>query len=192
MNNQNTLSDEKLIQFYLNGDPNALATLVELYKDRIYRTVYSMVQDRHAAEEIFRQVFIRIIDNLMAGKNAEEGNFLQWAIKIAHTLCMEYSKKTKQIAVSYLNGIQAETLDVSGVREREPGGYHESHGKIKSMISMLPDEQREVIMLNHYGGLSFKEISETMQCSMNKALDTMKFGLNNLQKMMMEKEIILQ
>ncbi|HNH22097.1 MAG TPA: RNA polymerase subunit sigma-24, partial [Ferruginibacter sp.] len=62
MNNQNSMTDEKLIQFYLNGDPNALATLVELYKDRIYRSIYSIVQDKHAAEEIFREVFIRIIN----------------------------------------------------------------------------------------------------------------------------------
>ena len=88
MNNQNSMTDEKLIQFYLNGDPNALATLVELYKDRIYRSIYSIVQDKHAAEEIFREVFIRIINNLMAGKTAEDGNFLQWATKIANGLCM--------------------------------------------------------------------------------------------------------
>ena len=74
------MTDERLIQFYLNGDPNALATLVELYKDRIYRSIYSIVQDKYAAEEIFHEVFIRIIDNLMTGKTAEEGNFLQWAM----------------------------------------------------------------------------------------------------------------
>ena len=69
--------------------------------------------------------------------------------------------------------------------------YHESHGKIKSMIDLLPDDQREVMLLNHYGGLSFNEIADVMKCTLNKALDSMKFGLNNLRKMMMEKEIVL-
>ena len=69
--------------------------------------------------------------------------------------------------------------------------YHESHGKIKSMIDLLPDSQREVMLLNHYGGLSYKEIADVMKCSLNTALDSMKFGLNNLRKMMKEKEIVL-
>ena len=69
--------------------------------------------------------------------------------------------------------------------------YHESHGKIKSMIDLLPDNQREVMLLNHYGGLSFNEIAGTMKCSLTTALDSMKFALNNLRKMMMEKEMAL-
>ena len=69
--------------------------------------------------------------------------------------------------------------------------YHESHGKIKSMIDLLPDEQREVMLLNHYAGLGFNEIAGVMKCSLNKALDIMKFGLNNLRKMMLEEEIVL-
>jgi len=192
MNNQNSMTDEKLIQFYLNGDPNALATLVELYKDRIYRSIYSIVQDRHAAEEIFREVFIRIINNLMAGKTADEGNFLQWATKIANGLCMEYTRKTRQAVV--LDSVPVpETKEApAGVISILPTGYHESHGRIKSMIDMLPDQQREVLVLNHYAGLSFREIAETLQCSLNSALDTMRFGLNNLRKLMAEKEIMLQ
>ena len=192
MNNHNSMTDEKLIQFYLNGDPNALATLVELYKDRIYRSIYSIVHDKYAAEEIFREVFIRIIDNLMAGKAAEEGNFLQWAIKIANGLCMEYNRKIRHAIVEETGTPIEELTGISVNAGRTGSGYHESHGKIKSMIDMLPDEQREVMVLNHYAGLSFKEIAETMHCSLSAALDTMKFGLNNLRKLMTEKEIALQ
>jgi len=192
MNNQNSMTDEKLIQFYLNGDPNALATLVELYKDRIYRSIYSIVQDKYAAEEIFREVFIRIIDNLMAGKTAEEGNFLQWAVKVANSLCMEYARRSKQVVLVDTASSKPFTEESAKVVSLLSSGYHESHGKIKSLIDMLPDEQREVLVLNHYAGLSFREIAETMQCSLNAALDTMKFGLTNLRKMMTEKEVVLQ
>ena len=192
MNNQNSMTDEKLIQFYLNGDPNALATLVELYKDRIYRSIYSIVQDKHAAEEIFREVFIRIINNLMAGKTAEDGNFLQWATKIANGLCMEYTRKSRQaIVLEPVTGKEPVEESPAAI-SIHPSGYHESHGKIKSMIDMLPDQQREVLVLNHYAGLSFREIAETLQCSLNSALDTMRFGLNNLRKLMTEKEVVLQ
>jgi RNA polymerase sigma-70 factor (ECF subfamily) len=95
MNNHTEMSDEKLIQFYLNGNPHALATLVELYKDRIYCSIFNMVQDKYVAEEIFRDVFITIINNLLAGKTAENGDFLQWATQTAHHLCIEHTRKTK-------------------------------------------------------------------------------------------------
>ena len=185
MNYPSGMTDEKLIQFYLNGDPNAMATLVELYKDRVYRSIYNIVQDRHVAEEIFQEVFICLINNMIAGKIAEEGNFLQWATRIAQNLCIENTRKAK-LAIIFDAPIHF------GVPATLPNtNYHESHGKIKSMINLLPDDQREVMLLNHYGGLSFSEIAGVMKCSLSKALDSMKYGLNNLRKMMLEKEIAL-
>ncbi len=194
MNYQTAMPDEKLIKFYLNGDSNAMATLVELYKDRVYRSVYNMMQDKYVAEEIFQEVFTRIINNIMKGQSPEEGNFIEWAVRIAQNICIEYSGKNK-MAVIINTSINEKT--VNGVNFSAPPylpntNYHECHGKIKSMIDMLPDEQREVMVLNHYGGLSFKEIADMMKCSLNTALDTMKFGLNNLQKLMTEKEIALR
>lgn len=192
MNYQTSMSDEKLIQFYLNGDPNAMATLVELYKDRVYRSVFNMVQDKYVAEEIFREVFIRIINNIIAGKTAEEGNFIQWATRIAQNLCIEYSRNNKT-AFIIKNGInkEEEPANFSVPAHQAPINYYDCHSKIKSMIDMLPGEQREVLILNHYGCLSFGEIADMMKCSLNTALDTMKFGLINLQKLMLEKEVVL-
>jgi len=189
MNHQNSMPDEKLIQFYLNGDPNAMATLVELYKDRVYRSVYNIVQDKHVAEEIFQEVFICLINNMIAGKIAEDGNFLQWATRIAQNLCIEYTRRSRKVMVLD-QGIE-ESINFS-VPVTLPGtNYHESHGKIKSMINLLPDDQREVMLLNHYGGLSFNEIATVMKCSLDKALGSMKYALNNLRKMMTEQEVVL-
>jgi RNA polymerase sigma factor (sigma-70 family) len=194
MNNPTSMTDEKLIQFYLNGNPNALATLVELYKDRIYSSIYIIVQDKYVAEEIFQSVFITVINNMLAGKTAEEGNFLQWATSIAHSLCIEHTRKAKQaVTIDSPAPVNAmESIDFSVPVAMPHTLYHESHGKIKSMIDMLPEEQREVMVLNHYAGLSFKEITDIMKCSLSTALDTMKFGLNNLRKLMTEKEVVLQ
>jgi RNA polymerase sigma factor (sigma-70 family) len=193
MKYQTEMSDEKLIQFYLNGNPAAMATLVELYKDRIYSSIFSMVQDKYVAEDIFREVFITIINNLMAGKSAAEENFLQWATQIAHQLCIEHTRKTKLAFIIEGEKETAEEVVDFTVPVALPNtSYYESHSKIKSMISMLPDEQREVIALSHYAGLSFKEIADIMKCSLTTALDTMKFGLNNLKKLMSEKEIALR
>jgi RNA polymerase sigma factor (sigma-70 family) len=189
MKNQHELTDEKLIQFYLSGDPNAMATLVELYKDRIYRSIFTVVQDRHAAEEIFRDVFITLINNMIAGNGMEEGDFLQWAKRIAHNLCMDHMCKIKTVVLPEAGADAEETPALAEVAVGND--YYESHDKIKALIDMLPDNQREVMVLNHYGGLGFNEIAEVMKCSLNTALDTMKFGLNNLQKLMHEKKLVI-
>jgi RNA polymerase sigma-70 factor (ECF subfamily) len=182
------MPDEKLIQFYLNGDPNAMATLVELYKDRVYRSIYNIVQNKHAAEEIFQEVFISLINNMIAGKAGQEGNFLQWATRIAQQLCIEHNRKIPQAVVV---SAASETVGFLVPAEMLNTNYHESHGKIKNMIDLLPGRQREVMLLSHYGGLSFTEIAEIMKCSVNVALDSMKQALNSLRKMMTEKEVAL-
>ncbi len=189
MNYQNSMTDEKLIQFYLNGDPIAMATLVELYKDRVYRSIYNLVQDKHVAEEIFQEVFIRLINNMIAGKTAAEGDFLLWATRIAQNLCVEYSRKTK-LSIAF-NLQDEEPIGFQIPATLSNMNYHESHDRIKCMIDLLPENQREVMLLNHYGGLSFNEIADVLKCSLNTALDRMKFGLNNLRKMMLEKEMAL-
>lgn len=197
MNNHTEMSDEKLIQFYLNGNPAALATLVELYKDRIYSSIFTMVQDKYVAEEIFRDVFITIINNLLAGKSAEQEDFLQWATKTANELCIEYTRKTKLAILvndtdSSVKNVNKELVNFSVPVVAPHTSYYDSHGKIKNMIAMLPEEQREVIALSHYAGLSFREIAGIMKCSVTTALDTMKYGLHNLRKLMAEKEIVLR
>ncbi len=188
MNTQSSMPDEQLIRFYLNGEHNAMSTLVELYKDRVYASIYNMVQDKYAAEEIFQDVFIRIINNMIAGNSAAEGCFLEWATRIAQNMCIEHSRKSIHAAIAQT---PSETFHFPVPAALPDTGYHESHHKIKSLINMLPDDQREVMILNHYGGLGFKEIASVMKCSLNNALDRMKFGLNNLCKLMTEKEMVL-
>ena len=190
MNYHTNMPDETLIRYYLNGDPNAMTTLVELYKDRVYSSIYNMVQDKNAAEEIFGKVFTRIINNIMAGNHAEEGNFLQWATRIAQNLCVEHARDNKLSIVMRIDEGAEQGAFI--VAQYPRTNYYESHNKIKSLIDMLPDDQREVLALNHYGGMSYKEIADRMKCSLTMALDTMKFGLRNLQKLMVEREIVLQ
>ncbi len=192
MNTHLSMSDEKLIQFYLNDNPNAQATLTELYKDRIYCCIYTMVQDKYVADEIFREAFIQIINEMMAGKTPVEGNTLKWATQIAQTLCLSYNTKICNPVV-IRNSVDISDNGYIEVQENESKQlYHENHGKLKSMINMLPEFQKNVIVMNHYAGLSISEIADSMKCSLNTALSTLQFGLNNLRKLMMEKEIVLR
>lgn len=185
------MSDEKLLQFYLSNSPAALATLTDLYKDRVYSTIFGMVQDKHVAEDIFRDTFITIINQLMAGKMPEHGNFLEWAKQLAQQLCVEHSRKSRMSIVIDNQDKSIDTPQFVIAAVNPETTYYECHSKLRSMINMLPEQQREVIALNHYAGLSFRDIADRMKCTLTTALDHMKNGLSNLRTMMTEREIVL-
>jgi RNA polymerase sigma-70 factor (ECF subfamily) len=193
MRNLTTLTDQQLVKMYQDGEENALSVLITRYKDKIYTSIYLLVKDKYLAEDIFQEVFIRIIDTLREGKYTDEGKFLPWAMRIGHNLCVDHFRRVKRgpsIKTSDDHDI-FEVLDVS-----EPGADHklvtgQTHDKVRKMVDMLPEDQREVIILRHYADLSFKEIAELTNCSINTALGRMRYGLINLRKMMTEKQIAL-
>ena len=187
------LTDQQLIHLYVDGDANALSTLVYRYKDKIYTSIYLLVKDKYLAEDIFQDSFIRIIDTLKGGKYTDEGKFLPWAMRIAHNLCVDHFRKVKR----------SPTIKTSDDRDifevlnfSEPGADHrimqgQSHDRVRKMLELLPEDQREVIILRHYADLSFKQIANLTDCSINTALGRMRYGLINLRKMMVEKQIAL-
>ena len=186
-------TDQQLVHLYLEGNADALATIVMRYKDKIYTSIYLLVKDKYLAEDLFQDVFIRVIDTLKSGRYTDEGKFLPWALRIAHNLCVDHFRKIKRnpsIKTSDDHDI-FEVLNFS-----EPGAdqvimQSQSHDRIRKMIDMLPEDQREVIVLRHYADLSFKEIADLTKCSINTALGRMRYGLINLRKMMAEKQIAL-
>ncbi|MFN8244389.1 MAG: sigma-70 family RNA polymerase sigma factor [Ferruginibacter sp.] len=189
----NNLTDQQLIHLYVDGDADALATIVARYKDKIYTSIYLLVKDRYLAEDIFQEVFIRVIDTLKSGRYTDEGKFLPWAMRIAHNMCVDHFRKVKR----------SPTIKTSDDRDifevlnfAEPGADQrmmagQSHDRVRKMVDMLPEDQREVIILRHYADLSFKEIADLTRCSINTALGRMRYGLINLRKMMTEKQIAL-
>ncbi len=193
MRNQIELTDQQIVNMYINGDANALATLVTRYKDKIFTSIYLLVKDKYLAEDIFQDVFIRIIDTLRGGRYTEEGKFLPWAIRIAHNLCVDHFRKVKRNPTIKTSD-DRDIFDVlnfseSGVDSRIMN--EQTSDKVRRMIDMLPEDQREVIILRHYADLSFKEIAQLSNCSINTSLGRMRYGLLNLRKMMTEKQIAL-
>jgi RNA polymerase sigma factor (sigma-70 family) len=193
MNNQIQLSDQQIVKMYMDGDANALSTLITRYKDKIFTSIYLLVKDRYLAEDLFQDVFIRIIDTLKGGRYTDEGKFLPWAMRIAHNLCVDHFRKVKRnptIKTSDDRDI-FEVLNFSeeGVDSRIMND--QTSDKVRRMIDLLPEDQREVLILRHYADLSFKEISQLTNCSINTALGRMRYGLLNLRKMMTEKQIAL-
>jgi RNA polymerase sigma factor (sigma-70 family) len=193
MKSLTNLTDQQLINLYREGDSNALSVLVVRYKDKIYTSIYLLVKDKYLAEDIFQDSFIRIIDTLKGGRYTDEGKFLPWAMRIAHNLCVDHFRKVKRspsIKTSDDRDI-FEVLNFSEAGADEKIMAEQSHEKVRKMIDLLPEDQREVIILRHYADMSFKEIAGLTNCSINTALGRMRYGLINLRKMMTEKQIAL-
>ena len=187
------LTDQQLIHLYVDGDSDAFSTIVLRYKEKIFTSIYLLVKDRYLAEDFFQEVFIKVIDTLRAGKYTDEGKFLPWAMRIAHNMCVDHFRKVKRTPT-------IKTSDDKDIFEVlnffEPGAdqkmmANQSHDRIRRLVDMLPEDQREVIILRHYADLSFKEISALTNCSINTALGRMRYGLINLRRMMTEKQITL-
>jgi RNA polymerase sigma-70 factor (ECF subfamily) len=193
MKTLNNLADQQLIHLYLDGDSNALSCLVERYKDKIFTSIYLLVKDKYLAEDIFQDSFIKVIDTLNSGRYNDEGKFLPWVMRIAHNSCIDHFRKVKRspsIRTSDDHDI-FEMLNFTepGVDEKIMQG--QSHERIRKMLDMLPLDQKEVIVMRHFADLSFKDIAQLTDCSINTALGRMRYGLMNLRKMMVEKQIAL-
>ncbi len=193
MQNQTLLSDQQIVRMYIDGDSNALSTLVNRYKDKIFTSIYLLVKDKYLAEDIFQDVFIRVIDTLKGGRYTDEGKFLPWAMRIAHNLCVDHFRKVKRTPTIKTSDDRDifEVLNFSeaGVDTRIMA--EQTSDKVRKLIDLLPEDQREVIILRHYADLSFKEIAQLTNCSINTALGRMRYGLLNMRKMMLEKQIAL-
>ena len=187
------LSDQQLVRLYIDGNTDALSTLVNRYKDRIYTSIYLLVKDKYMAEDLFQNVFIRIIDTLKGGRYTDEGKFLPWALRISHNMCVDHFRKIKR-SPSIKTSDDRDIFEVLNFFEPTVEArimQNESHDKVRKMIDMLPEDQREVIILRHYADLSFKEIADLTKCSINTALGRMRYGLINMRKIMAEKQIAL-
>jgi RNA polymerase sigma-70 factor (ECF subfamily) len=188
-----TKTDNELIQNFQDGDLNSLEVLVLRHKDKMYTSILFLVKDKYLAEDIFQDSLIKIIDTIRGGRYTEEGKFLPWAMRIAHNLCVDHFRKVKRTP-SIRTSDDRDIFEVLNFTEEgadEKIMKRQSHEKVRQMLDLLPEDQREVIILRHYADLSFKEIAALTNCSINTALGRMRYGLINLRKMMTQKNIAL-
>ncbi len=187
-----TATDTQLISVFQKGDNQALEVLVHRHKDAIFSAILYMVKDTHLAEDLFQETFIKIIDTLRGNRYNEEGKFINWAMRVAHNLCVDHFRKVK-----YMFNVGSDEKDVFETIGNV-GDYADtkliqgqSHHKLRRMLDFLPEEQREIIVLRHFADMSFKEIAYITNTSINTALGRMRYALLNLRRMMVEKEIVL-
>ena len=188
-----TLSDEQLIQLFNDGESYAMEILVNRHKDRIFTSIYLLVKDKYLAEDIFQDLFIKIIETFKAGKYKDENKFVQWAMRIAHNLCVDHFRKIKSKPVIRTS----DGSDIFEILNFEEGNAEnkmmqtQSGERIMKLVAKLPEDQREVIILRHFADLKFREISKILDCSVNTTLGRMRYALLNLRKMIEEKQIAL-
>ena len=193
MLNSTSLGDSQLLKAFYEGNTRALEALITRHKDRVFTSILFLVTDKYLAEDLFQDVFIKIIDTIQGGRYNDEGKFLSWAMRIAHNLCVDHFRKVKRSPVIRTTD-GTDVFEWLGHSEESPEVKMmktQSYDRVRRLLDLLPEEQKEVIVLRHYGEMSFKEIAELTDCSINTALGRMRYGLINLRKMMTEKQIVL-
>lgn len=188
------MTDQELVKLFAQGETLALEELINRHKDRIFTAIVFLVKDKNLAEDIFQEVFIKIIDTLRSGSYSEEGKFLPWSLRIAHNMCVDHFRRSKRNQVVYNKSEETDMFDSMDLLEEGADGRMmrlQGQERIRQMVSKLPQDQREVIVLRHFANLSFKEIAEKTDCSINTALGRMRYGLINLRKMMEEHQMVL-
>lgn len=185
--------DARLISLYIAGSEIALEVLIKRHQAKIYGFIFSKVSDADLADDIFQDTFIKVIHSLKGGKYNEEGKFLPWVIRIAHNLVMDFYRKQKRTQVindsqdkplfAFLSdaGDSIEKLMINEQIEKD----------LKFLIQELPNDQKQVVLMRIYQDLSFKEIAEQTDVSINTALGRMRYALLNLRKLIQDKNIIL-
>tara|TARA_B110000467_G_C18315650_1_gene481256 strand:+ start:1007 stop:1597 length:591 start_codon:yes stop_codon:yes gene_type:complete len=193
MGTQEVISDQDLVSRYIKGNELALEMLINRHKDRVFGYINNLLKDKQLAEDIFQDVFIKVIHTIKAGKYNEEGKFLPWVMRISHNMVIDYFRKAKRMRTTSGN----ENFDIfDTIKRTDPNAEDEMmalqvQGDVKKLIEFLPDDQKEVLKLRYYSELSFKEIAEETNVSINTALGRMRYALINLRKLIEEKELRL-
>ncbi|MEO8588815.1 MAG: sigma-70 family RNA polymerase sigma factor [Flavobacteriales bacterium] len=188
------LNDQELVHHYLNGSEKAFEMLLNRHKRKVWSHIYLMVRDREATEDLFQEAFIKVVHTLKTGKYNEEGKFLPWIMRIAHNLVIDHFRRNKKMPLVRSN----EEHDVFAT-VAQPGKNVEQRmvnvqidEDVRNLIDHLPPEQREVVLMRTYLGMSFKEIAEHTEVSINTALGRMRYALINMRKMIKEHDMLLE
>ncbi len=189
----NILTDQQLVSSYLSGKEIAFEELLKRHKERIFTQIIVMVRDEELANDLFQEAFMKAIRTLKEGRYNEEGKFLPWILRIAHNLTIDHFRRNKKMPLVRSD----EDRDVFATIPLDELNVEETwiddiiNTDIHKLINELPAEQREVVMLRHFSGMSFKEISEQCNVSINTSLGRMRYALINMRKIMEKHNISL-
>ncbi|WP_264551562.1 RNA polymerase sigma factor [Flavobacterium sp. N2038] len=187
------IPDALLVKNYVDGNEVALSTLIKRHESKIYGFIYSKIADRDISNDIFQDTFIKVIKTLKSNSYNEEGKFLPWVMRISHNLIVDHFRKTKKMPMyreteefSIFSIMSDDSLTIESKMIAD-----QVEVDLKKLIEELPDDQKEVLLMRMYQDMSFKEISELTDVSINTALGRMRYALMNLRKIIDKHQIIL-
>lgn len=191
---RSALSDQQLLSTYLSGDQSAISTLIERHSKRVLDYIRMMVKNNEIADDIYQETFIKVVRFIDDGRYSDNGKFLSWVLRIAHNQVIDYFRQAKQ-----QNNISESDAgyDIINTKRFSEGPVEDKmvteqiENDLRKLVDKLPEEQKEVVMMRYFGDLSFKEIAEQTNVSINTALGRMRYALINLRKMIKENELIL-
>lgn len=189
----NNTPDSVLVSAYIKGDESSLQHLINRHESKIYSFILSKIRDTELANDVFQDTFVKVINTLRQGRYNEEGKFLPWVMRIAHNLVIDHFRRLKRMPTVSPNS-EFDIFDVihDGKMDAEENMIHDQIiNDVQKLIEFLPDEQKEVLKLRHYSRMSFQEIAEATDVSINTALGRMRYALINLRKIIETNQVIL-
>lgn len=192
--NAQVLSDRVLLNNYLSGDCSAISQLIERHSRRVRDYIRMMVKDVDLADDIMQETFIKAVRFIDEGRYTDNGKFLSWVLRIAHNRVLDYFRQQKSARTVNESDAGYDVLGSMRFAEQNVEDKmvaEQIEADVRRMIDFLPDEQREVVQLRYYSGLSFQEIADQTGVSINTALGRMRYALINLRKLIKEHNVIL-
>lgn len=192
--NNTMLSDQALLEMYQQGNREAVSQLLERHTRRVRDYVRMMVKDNDVADDLTQEVLIKVVKVLDEGRYTDKGRFLPWVLRIAHNRVLDYFRAQKQVKTVSESSTGFDILGSKNFAEpsiEDTLVSEQQAAEVRSLIEMLPDEQREVVKMRYYEGLSFKEIAEHTGVSINTALGRMRYALINMRQIIKEKNLAL-
>ena len=192
--NVQVLSDQVLLNHYLSGDRSAISKLIERHSRRVKDYIHMMVKDCDVADDIFQETFIKAVRVIDEGRYTDNGKFLSWILRIAHNQVIDHfraQRQNKSVSEAEAGYDLLGTLKLSERTVEDSMVCEQIERDVRALVELLPSEQREVVIMRYFSGLSFKEIAEQTDVSINTALGRMRYALINLRRMIKEKNLIL-
>ena len=192
--NVQVLSDQVLLNHYLSGDRSAISQLIERHSRRVKDYIHMMVKDRDVADDIFQETFIKAVRVIDEGRYTDNGKFLSWILRIAHNQVIDHfraQRQNKSVSESEAGYDVLGTLKLAERTVEDAMVCEQIERDVRALVELLPSEQREVVIMRYFSGLSFKEIAEQTDVSINTALGRMRYALINLRRMIKEKNLVL-
>lgn len=195
MRNMQLFSDDELVKGFVSGAVGNIDILIDRHKNRVFTYIMLNVKNRDLADDIFQETFVKVIHSLKKGQYVENGRFSSWVLRIAHNLVIDHFRRQKGQPIFSSDGkeylLASNSMDHAEKSVEDQLAYDQVLKEVGKLVELLPPLQREVVFMRHFQGMSFKEIAEETNVSINTALGRMRYAIMNMRKLMEEKNLSL-